>query len=220
MNVEFFFLRLYVTHLSTSGNTWGIQVGKNVSHIRKMAEDHFPSYLKEILVTFCCPHSCWPQGPRWDTGERSFVLGAERWGGQQRSHLYFLIDLLKHPRDDILSLHSLDLISSWPDIFQKYLLSLCIYPWKKHIYWEKLHPIPHFHYCTVRSLSFRCSHTSYKVWGHWINEYWTTAQGKHIRFLGASGHAFINWSIYNLLLCVLCLKPSHLIYTWASISEF
>lgn len=45
------------------------------------------------------------------------------------AHLYFLVDLLKHPGDDELAFHRLDLVSGWPDIFQKYLLSLCIHAW-------------------------------------------------------------------------------------------
>lgn len=54
------------------------------------------------------------------------------------SHLYFLIDFLKHPRDDILPFHRLDLISGWPDILQKYLLALCIHSWGKHVTSETL----------------------------------------------------------------------------------
>ena len=49
-------------------------------------------------------------------------------------HLYFLVDLLKHPRDHELTLHCLDLISGRPDIFQKYLLSLGIDTWGENVY--------------------------------------------------------------------------------------
>ena len=49
-------------------------------------------------------------------------------------HLYFLVDLLKHPGDHVLTLHRLDLVSGWPDVFQKYLLSLGIDPWGEIVY--------------------------------------------------------------------------------------
>ena len=42
-------------------------------------------------------------------------------------------------------LHSLDLLCSWPDIFQYYLLSLCIYQWlflKVNLWWsQQLHTL-------------------------------------------------------------------------------
>lgn len=79
--------------------------------------------------------SCWPQVCRDDTKQ---VVHCDV------IHLYFLIDLLKHPRDDILPLHRLDLISSWPDILQKYLLALCINSWGKHVTSEKFPLTPIF----------------------------------------------------------------------------
>lgn len=63
------------------------------------------------------------------------------------SHLYFLIDLLKHPRDDILPFHRLDLISSWPDILQKHLLALCIHSWGNTLPFS----LSHSQVCSSRS---------------------------------------------------------------------
>lgn len=76
------------------------------------------------------------------------------------SHLYFLIDLLKHPGDDILPFHRLDLISSWPDILQKHLLALCIHSWGRHVTDEKISNT-HCHY--YKATSVLCKHAPVKT---------------------------------------------------------
>lgn len=100
-----------------------------------MTENHSLSSLKKYMSLSIVYTS---------TGLKIFSDDTKEWlslsylgAGWAGSHLYFLIDLLEHPRDDVLTLHCLDLLSGWPDILQKYLFSLCIYPWGKMFINEK-----------------------------------------------------------------------------------
>lgn len=107
------------------------RVCENASPGRKMTEHHVPKSSEDIHT----PVSLEVFGNATKQWLALGYLGVG-WAGP---HLYFLVDLLKHPGDDVLALHGLDLLSRWPDVLQKYLLSLCIYPCVcvKHLFMRK-----------------------------------------------------------------------------------